>query len=158
MSELAGNPALIQFIKYAVVGGLSTAIHIVFFHAFAWKIFPALQESDAAVKLLGLSVSDLDDRARSRNSMLSNFGAFLFSNFFCYLMNVWFVFEGGKHNFWVEIGLFYLVSGLSMSIGTGTMGWLIRSLGMRTTYAFGANLVASLLINYAARKFFIFKG
>jgi hypothetical protein len=29
---------------------------------------------------------------------------------------------------------------------------------MQTTYAFGANLVSALLINYAMRKYVIFKG
>jgi hypothetical protein len=29
---------------------------------------------------------------------------------------------------------------------------------MLTTYAFGANLIAALMINYAMRKFFIFNG
>jgi len=31
-------------------------------------------------------------------------------------------------------------------------------MGAETTYAFAANIVASVLINYAARKYFIFKG
>ena len=45
-----------------------------------------------------------------------------------------------------------------MVLGTSMMGWLIRRFGMQTTYAFGANLVSAVLINYAARKFFIFSG
>jgi len=38
------------------------------------------------------------------------------------------------------------------------MGFLIRRYGMRTTYAFVTNIIAALMINYAMRKFFIFKG
>jgi hypothetical protein len=38
------------------------------------------------------------------------------------------------------------------------MGFLIRRFGMLTTYAFGANILAALLINYVMRKFFIFNG
>jgi len=35
---------------------------------------------------------------------------------------------------------------------------LIKRFGMLTTYAFGSNIFAALMINYAMRKFFIFKG
>ena len=64
----------------------------------------------------------------------------------------------GRYHWIVEITLFYLVSGVSIVIGTGIMGFLIRRFGMLTTYAFGANILAALLINYAMRKFFIFNG
>ena len=58
----------------------------------------------------------------------------------------------------IEIGLFYLVSGAAIVMGTALMGLLIRRFGMLTTYAFGANILAALMINYAMRKFFIFNG
>lgn len=151
-------PALIQFIKYAMAGGAATVVHIIVFHLCAWKVFPALQANDFVVTRFNLPVSKLGDSIRSRNSMLDNFLAFLVSNFFAYVINVMWVFKGGRHSMLVELALFYAVSGISIGIGTVTMGWLIRRYGMRTTYAFCANLVASLLINFAARKFFIFKG
>lgn len=149
---------LIQFIKYALGGAAATVVHITFFHLFAWKFFPALQADDWAVKALKLPVAELGDQERSRNSMLDNFLAFLISNVAAYLINIWWVFTPGRHRWFVELGLFYAVSGLSMAIGTALMGLLIRRYGMRTTYAFGANLVSAVLINYAARKFFIFQG
>ena len=37
-------------------------------------------------------------------------------------------------------------------------GYLIRRHGIRTTYAFGTNILTALLINYAMRKFVIFSG
>ena len=45
-----------------------------------------------------------------------------------------------------------------MAIGTSIMGFLIRYYGMQTTYAFAANIVSAVMINYAMRKFYIFKG
>jgi len=54
--------------------------------------------------------------------------------------------------------VFYLVSGVAIVIGTGLMGFLIRRFGILTTYAFGANVFAALMINYIMRKFFIFKS
>ena len=90
--------------------------------------------------------------------MWSNGIAWIFSNLVAYLLNIFWVFESGRHSRLVEIGLFYLVSGVSMAVGTGLMGFLIRYYEMQTTYAFTANLVSALLINFAMRKFFIFKG
>ncbi len=149
---------LIQFIKYAIAGGMATAVHITVFHICAWKLFPALQERDWAVKLLGLRVAPEDDRLRSRNSMIDNGIAFLFSNMTAYLVNIFWVFEPGRYHWLVEVGLFYAVSGVSVVIGTALMGWLIRKYGMTTTYAFITNLVSALLINYAMRRFVIFNG
>jgi len=156
MSNEAGG--LIQFIKYALAGGVATVTHVTLFHLCAWKVFPALQERDFAVKLFKLPVAELTDSARARNSMLDNFLAFIFANFVAYIINIWWVFQGGRHHFLVELALFYAVSGISVFIGTAIMGGLIKRFGMLTTYAFGANLVTAVLINYAARKFFIFKG
>ncbi len=149
---------LIQFIKYALAGGVATGVHITFFHLFAWKFFPALQANDWAVTILKLPVAELGDQDRSRNSMIDNILAFLIANMVASLINVWWVFKPGRHPWFVELGLFYAVSGISVAIGTVLMGMLIRRYGMRTTYAFGANLVSAVLINYAARKFFIFQG
>ena len=133
-------------------------MHIVVFHLVAWKIFPSLQEEDFFVAVLGLSVAEVDVATRSLNSMLSNGSAFICSNLVAYLINVFWVFKSGRHHRVIEIGLFYLVSGVSVVIGTGMMGFLIRYYGMQTTYAFFVNIVSAVLINYGMRKFYIFKG
>ena len=90
--------------------------------------------------------------------MKANGVAFVISNLVGYIINIYWVFVPGRHHWIVEIGLFYLVSGFAIVIGTGLMGLLIRRFGLLTTYAFGSNLFAALMINYAARKFFIFSG
>lgn len=152
----AGN--LVQFIKYGISGGIATATHILLFHLVAWKIFFALQRDDWFVKLLNLPVQNLDDTTRSRNSMKGNWVAFLGSNFVAYLINIYWVFVPGRYHWVIEIAFFYLVSGVSIVIGTALMGFLIRRFGMLTTYAFGSNIFAAVMINYAMRKFFIFSG
>jgi putative flippase GtrA len=149
---------LVQFVKYGIAGGLATFVHIVVFHLVAWKIFPSLQESDFAIVILGLSVSEVDVATRSLNSMLSNGVAFIFSNTVAYLINVFWVFKPGRHNRIIEIGLFFLVSGVSVAIGTSMMGFLIRFYAIQTTYAFTVNIVSAVMINYGMRKFYIFKG
>lgn len=158
MESLLQNDNLIQFIKYALAGGLATITHIVFFHLVAWKMFPALQPQDHFVRLLGLKIRKITDTHRARNSAISNILAFIVSNAVAYITNYLWVFEPGRHSIFVEIALFYAGSGVSMALGTGLMGVLIKRFGLLTTYAFGSNIVIAVLINYALRKFVIFQG
>ena len=90
--------------------------------------------------------------------MLSNGVAWFFGNLVSYFLNIFWVFESGRHNRIIEIGLFYLISGVSVVMGTGLMGFLIRYYNMQTTYAATAYLVSAILINFVMRKFVIFKG
>jgi putative flippase GtrA len=160
IDQLSGNEAgnVIQFVKYGISGCAAVAAHILVFHLVAWKVFFALQANDWFVRLFNLPIQSLDNATRSRNSMLSNIAAFMISNLVAYIINVYWVFVPGRYHWLVEIGLFYLVSGAALVIGTAMMGLLIRRFGMLTTYAFGSNIFAALMINYAMRKFFIFKG
>jgi len=149
---------LVQFIKYAIAGGVATVVHISVFYLCAFKIFPALGPNDPLLRVLHASTVSLSDAVRARNSMIDNVIAFLFSNLTAYLINIAWVFESGRHHRIIEIGFFYLVSGISMVIGSALMGFLIDRLGMATTLAFGANIFTSLVFNYVLRKFLIFKG
>lgn len=158
MEALLANENLIQFIKYGLAGGLATVVHICMFHLVAWKLFPALQENDHAVRLLNLKIRPINEYQRARNSMISNTIAFLISNLVAYITNILWVFQPGRHPFIIEILLFYAVSGISVLIGTMLMGVLIRRFGMLTTYAFVTNIITAVMINYAMRKFFIFHG
>lgn len=150
--------ALIQFIKYALAGGVATATHITIFHLVAWKLFPSLGPDDHAVRFFHLKIREVNDYSRARNSMIGNVIAFFFSNMVAYIINILWVFERGRHSVAVELLLFYLVSGVSTTIGTMLMGLLIRRFGLLTTYAFVSNIVTAVLINYAMRKYFIFLG
>lgn len=153
------DPATItQFIKYGLAGGLATVVHITVFHLVAWKIFPSLQEKDHAVRFFKISIQKVNDAKRARNSVASNFIAFLVSNMVAYITNILWVFEGGKYHFIIEILMFYAVSGISVFLGTMLMGFLINRFGILTTYAFGSNIFTAVMINYAVRKFFIFHG
>ena len=93
-----------------------------------------------------------------RRALGDNVVAFILSNLTAYILNILWVFKGGRHHWLVEIGLFYAVSGVSLFIGMGLQTWLIASQGMSTTVAFFVNVLTSLMINYAMRKFVIFKG
>jgi len=160
INQFSGHEAdnLLQFIRYGISGCIATSTHILVFHLVAWKLFFALQANDWFVRLLNLPIHELDNATRSRNSMKGNAVAFVISNLVAYVINIYWVFVPGRFHWFVEIGLFYLVSGAAIVIGTALMGFLIRRFGMLTTYAFGANVFAALMINYAMRKYFIFNG
>ena len=151
------NP-FIQFIKYAMAGGMATAVDIVVFYLLAWKVIPALGQTDPLVQLLGLDVAAISETLRSTNYLIDKGLTFLVSNFTAYIINILWVFESGRHSRWVELGLFYLVSIISFALGT-FIGWMmIRWFGFSTTVAYLANMIASLMINFVCRKYIIFKG
>ncbi len=149
---------LIQFIKYAISGGVAVAVHTVVFSLLAWLMIPCLAPGDPVVRLFGLAAQPMDDALRAQRATLNNSIAFLFSNLAAYLLNIYWVFEPGRHHKAIEVVLFYLVSGASFVIGSGLMYGLINHLSFSTTLAFGANIIVAALVNFAARKFFIFKG
>jgi putative flippase GtrA len=148
----------VQFIKYGISGAIATGVHIGLFYVCAYKLMPALSAQDPVVQALHLNVVPVSDTVRARNSMIDNGLVFIVSNLTAYLLNIFWVFKSGRHHWLIEIGLFYLVSGISVVIGSSVMGWLINHFGMLTTLAFGANVIVSFMINYVLRKFVIFKG
>lgn len=156
--SLLTSPDTIQFIKYALAGGVATLVHITIFHLVCWKIFPALQPQDLAVRMFHLHSAEVDDATRSRHSVYGNIVAFLISNMVAYITNALWVFETGRHNLLIEILLFYAVSGFSTFLGTVFMGVLIHRFHLLTTWAFGANIFSAVMVNYIIRKFVIFAG
>ena len=149
---------LAQFIKYGIAGVVATLVHVSVFYFCAVKLLPALNQGDALASLLHLRIVDVSDAIRARNSVIDNVIAFIFSNLTAYLINIVWVFESGRHHRVLEIGFFYLVSGISTFIGSALMGYLIGRFGVTTTVAFGVNVLVSLMINFVLRKRLIFKG
>jgi putative flippase GtrA len=153
---------LVQFIKYGMAGGVATGVCIGTFYVMSLFVLDALSVDDAVVRVLRrfmeIDITPIADGLRARNAAINNSVAFLVSNFVCYMINIAWVFKPGRHHWLLEISLFYLVSGVSFALGTGLQTWLIAQFGVQTTLAFASNLVTAVLINYAMRKFVIFKG
>jgi len=148
----------VQFIKYALSGGLATLVDALVFYACACTLFPALRDNDPIRKILPLPVHAMAERRRSRNFVFSTLIAFLFSNFSAYLMNIYWVFAPGRHAPVVEMLLFYAVSATSVVAGTA-IGWMmIRKLHLSTTFSYVGKVVAALLINFVCRKYLVFQG
>lgn len=149
---------LVQFLKYAIGGGVATAVDMAIFFFLAWKVFPALRENDPVVTRLRLKVQHVEEDARSRRFVINTAIAFIFSNLTAYLINIYWVFQPGRHAWYVELALFYAVSGISIVLGT-FLGWtMIRYLHLSTSFSYVGKMLASLLINFVCRKFFVFKG
>jgi putative flippase GtrA len=148
----------IQFFKYAFCGGIAFAVDMVAFFLVAWLLFPCLTENDTLVRLFHLHIEPVAEGTRTLNFIIGNTLAFLASNSTAYVLNVLFVFKAGRHERWKELGLFFLVSGISVGIGVLVGALLIRVFGFSTTVSYVAKAVSTTLINYAVRKYFIFHG
>lgn len=152
-----------QFIKYAIAGGMATAVHILTFFLCGWLLLPCLTPDDPIIRLLkallDVSIAAAPESGRALNAFLCNFIAFFTSNTVCYIANRLLVFKPGRHHWAIEALLFFGVSALSsIVVGSAIQTWLIHSFGIETTYAFSANILSSLAINYVMRRFVIFKG
>lgn len=148
---------LVQFIKYGIAGSIATAVHLSLIFLFSWKILPALKANDPIARLLGIAPSSISDSQRALHAAINNAIAFMVSNFVVYWINIYWVFQPGRHSFWKEIGLFYGVAGVSVGIGIGLQSLLIAGFGISTTCAVGVMTLVCLAINYVMRKFYIFK-
>lgn len=155
---LEKNHVGLQFFKYSVCGGTAMAVDMIAFFLVAWLLFPALTENDILVRLFNMQVEPVAESVRIVNFRISNVCAFLLSNLTAYILNVLFVFKAGKHSRWKEVGLFYLVSAISVAIGVEFGAQLIKGFGLSTTFSYVAKAISTTLINYAARKYIIFHG
>jgi putative flippase GtrA len=150
---------LVQFIKYGMAGGIATAVDVFLFYLLAWKVIPALRADDPVVRRLALKVKPITEKQRSFRFIVITAIAFLFSNYTAYIINILWVFTPDPDKSkWLELLQFYAVSGISIFIGT-TIGWvMIKWFHLSTTASYASKMIASLLINFVCRKFFIFKG
>ena len=147
----------IQFIKYGISGGIVTVFSMFVFALLTWKVFPSLQENELVVRLLHLQVAPMDEVLRARNFALCKIIEFLLANLVGYALNIAWVFEQGRHSRQKELLLFYAVSLVSFVAGTALGAGLIALFNAGTAVAYLANMIAAILINFAGRKYYIFK-
>lgn len=152
MSKLVG-----QIIRYGLIGALATAINLavaVVLDAYVW---PCLNESDLAVRYLGLPSAAIDAATRARHAVYGNLAGFFLANVVCWLLNRKFVFVPGRHVWIVEYLLFLAGSGFAILIGNAVIYLVIALAGVETTYALAINVVVSVAVNFVVRKFIVFK-
>lgn len=147
-----------QFLRYALCGLIATASDAAVFYFLSWRVWPALRADDPLGRRLRLRLRPVDEHRRAARFLVNNAVAFLVSNLVGYALNTAFVFTRGRHPRPLELALFFAVSAVSMALGSFT-GWaLIRAAGWGTTPAYAAKIAASLLMNFAGRKWIVFLG
>lgn len=149
-----------QFVKYVFCGGISVMVDQMVFYVLAWLVFPCLRLSDPvarAITSVGLTVQEVSARELKINYWIIKPICFVVSNAVVYLLNVLFVFHGGRHKRSVEVAMFFGFSLLQFFyIWLGSV--LISRAGWEVTYANIAMLVLGVVTNYVARKKIVFKG
>jgi len=146
----------IQFIKYAIAGGIATVVDMITFFLCAWLLFSALSPDERLVKIFNIQVASLSDNARALHYAVDMVIAFLFSNTTAYLIDFHWVFHPGRHSRRKEFALFFAVSATAMVVGTGLGAALIKWDSMGAGISYVAKAVAALAINFIGRKFFVF--
>ena len=147
-----------QFVKYGTVGVMSTCVQVGVFYLLATTCLKCLAADDWMVKHLGFSAADISDKERAWKFALATAIGFVIANVFCWLMNRAFVFRPGKFRWYVEFGMFFGAATAATGIALGLSSALIHFAGLMTSAAVLIEVVASFLINYFTRKFFIFRG
>ena len=125
-----------QFVKYGAIGVAATAVQFAVFYALASTCLRCLTADDTAVRLLGLPGAEFTGAepwyaSRWFLAGVATAVGFVFANVFCWLMNRAFVFRPGKFRWYM---------------------------GVMTSAAVVIEVVVSFLLNFFARKFFIFRG
>ena len=135
----------IQFIKYGICGVGSLTITTLIWRAVCTWFFPAFDDN-------------LPKDVRALNSVYGNCIAFCFGNVFAYVTNSLWVFTPGRHHRVMEFFYFTVVSSVGFLAGLFAGPMFIRLYGIGTWTAQGMMIVASTLVNFVCRKFFVFKG
>ena len=147
-----------QFVKYGVIGVLSTCVQMIGFYLLAATCLKCLGSDDWAVRFLGLPSVEVSDGVRAFRAAVATAGGFTVANIFCWMMNRLFVFKPGKFRWYVEFLMFFGVAALATVVALGVQSLLIKYFGMMTTAAVIVEVVVSFLMNFFVRKFVIFKG
>ena len=137
-------PFLILFGKYGVCGVLSVIVFLIF-TLIGENLYPAHFSED------------LPELQRALNFIPLHLVAFIPSNFTAFFLNRWLVFTPGRHSFRKEFTLFTTVSFVSFALGEAITFLLITGASINNILAHLSFIIASALINFVCRKFFVFE-
>ena len=150
--------AVWQFVKYGLIGVLSTVVQTAVFYLLAVTCLKCLKSDDWAVRLCNFPVANVSDSLRAKRFAVATAIGFTLANIFCWLMNRLFVFEPGLYSWHVEFLMFFASSAMSVGIALYLSWALIKYFSMMTTRAVFLEISVSLVFNFLIRKFLIFKG
>jgi putative flippase GtrA len=151
----------LQFIKYLFCGGITFVVDVAAFFIMAWLVLPSLREGDPFGSLIGLfgwGIKVVPEDVLLRNYIVNKVIAFLTSNTAAYVTNALFVFQGGRHRRFKEVGLFYLLSTISFVVFTYLSRILIEQCGWQVSWSYFFVFGCAMVANFTMRKKFVFKG
>ena len=160
LSPSAGAGA--QFVKYGVVGVLSTLVQTGVFYLLAATVLKCLTADDWAVRFCALPAADFTGTeawyvARGTRAALATAAGFAVAKVFCWRMNRRFVFTPGKYSPAVEFAFFFGTAAFATVVALACLKVLIDGFGCMTTIAVGVEIIVSFAVNFIIRKFVIFK-
>jgi putative flippase GtrA len=147
-----------QFVKYGVIGVLSTLVQTGVFYVLASTFLQCLKADDIAVRLLNLPSVEIADTLRAFRFSVATGVGFVIANIFCWLMNRWFVFKPGKFRWYTELLMFFSSSTMAMVLALVLSASLIKYCSLMTSMAVAVEVIVAFIVNFTIRKFFIFKG
>ncbi len=152
-----------QLVKYGVAGLLATLVQIFFFYLLASTCLKCLAPDDLAVRIFALPSAKFTGgeawyASRGTLASVATAIAFTIANVACWLMNRSFVFTPGRWKWHVEFAMFYGAAAFATVIAIAALKILIDVFGVMTTFAVVLEVGISFVVNFFARKFFVFKG
>ena len=140
-------------------GIISLIVDQMVFYLLAWLVLPCLRASDPIAKLIvgvGLPFQEATEQEIKINYWIIKVICFVLSMSVAYILNILFVFHGGRHKRSVEITMFFGFSLLQfVFIWFGSV--LISQFSWEVTYANYSMLFLGVATNYFARKKIVFK-
>ena len=152
-----------QFVKYGAVGVFATCVQMTVFYVLAVTCLKCLTADDWAVVHMGLpSVAFSGEEpwyaARWFLAAAATAVGFVVANMFCWLLNRAIVFRPGKFAWYTELALFFCASSFATLVALAVQSVLIRHFDVTTSFAVVVEVAVSFVVNFCARKFFIFRG
>ncbi len=151
----------LQFAKYLICGGITFVVDVVVFYVMSWLVLPSLRSDDPFGLLIGIfgwKIQAVQESLLVRHFVINKIAAFLASNTVAYATNALFVFSGGRHQRFKEMGLFYLLSTLSFAVFTWVSKVLIERFAWDVSWSYFFVFALAMVANFTMRKRLVFKG
>ncbi len=161
-------PVIVQFAKYGIAGAIATVASQGTWLLLCFTVYPAfsaeeIQQYREIFAKVGFVLSPLEIEqlnlghdARALNSTYANIWGWVFGNFVAYIVNAIWVFQGGRHNRWLEFLYFTIISGIATIAGLAMGPLLIKLFKIPTGLSQLSLLITAVLVNYLCRKYFVF--
>ena len=143
-------PPFFQFCLYGFCGVMALVLNLGIIYGLSYTLIPAAESS----LINGVPITN---EQRGANLAINTSISFFIVNAFVYTMNILLVFKRGRHGAVKEFLFFTAVNSPSLIIPLFGP-WLVHKYGISNAMAIYPAIVVSALINFIARRFFIFKG